>query len=149
MANKELKSLESKAATAQAAFDAARARVDDGEASGKSLKADYRDALANGASFDRLLELQAKRGAIHTVMADLNDALGTADAERDSADEALRHERKLQQGLEELSPRAQALIQAYKAGTLPATVRLTSGQWELYSLVGSTWTGCAGATSWR
>jgi chromosome segregation ATPase len=135
-ANKELNTLKSKAVVAQAKYDAARSAVDDGEAYAKNLETEYREALANPTDFDRLTDLQAKRNAVGTVLADLQGAFRVVEDEKDDADDKLRHETKLQQALEELSPKAQALIQAWKADKLPSRVKLSSGEFSLPNLVG-------------
>lgn len=134
--DKEIKALEAKAAAAQAEYDAARSAVDSGESYAKNLEAEYREALANPKDFDRLTDLQARRNAVGAVIADLQSVLEVADREQSDADEAVRHETKLQQGLKELSPKAQALIQAWKNDGLPSRVRLATGDYLLHNLVG-------------
>ena len=133
----ELKTLEARAAAAQAAYDDAQAAVGVGELYAKNLETDYREALTDPRDFDRLTDLQAKRSAVGAVLADLQTVRDTADKENDEANEQLRHETRLQQALEDLSPRAQALIQTWKAGTLPSRVRLSSGEYALPSMVGN------------
>lgn len=130
------KTLEAKAAAAQAVYDAAQSNVDGGESYAKNLEAEYREALANPKDLDRLTDLQARRNAIGAVLADLEGVCKAADKERDAADDELRDETKLQKALEEVSPRARALVEAWKVGTLPSTVRLSTGQTSLPGLVG-------------
>ena len=133
----ELKALEARVTATQAAYNDAQAAVDAGEVYARNLETDYREALETPRDFDRLTDLQAKRSAVGAVLADLQTVRDTADKENDEASEQLRHETRLQQALEGLSPRAQALIQAWKAGTLPSRVRLSSGEYGLPSMVGN------------
>lgn len=132
---KELSGLKTKAATAQADYDAARTAVDSGETYAKSLERDYREALSSPTDLDRLTDLQARRAAIGTVLSDLQGAMRAAEDVSDNAAEALRHETKLQSALTELSPKAQALIAAYKNDKLPVRVRLATGDALLHNLV--------------
>lgn len=131
------KTLEAKAAAAQAVYDAAQSNVDGGESYAKNLEAEYREALANPKDYDRLTDLQAKRSAVSAVLTDLRAVHTVADSANDAANEELRYEMKLQKALEEVSPRARALVEAWKDGTLPSTVRLTTGQFSLPGLVGN------------
>lgn len=134
--DKEIQALETKAATAQAEYDAARSAVDDGESYAKRLETNYREALAASTDFDRLIDLQAKRNAVGTVLADLQGVLRTVEDAKDDADDKLRRETKLQRALTELSPKAQAVVQAWKMSTLPSRVRLSTGEFSLPRLVG-------------
>lgn len=134
--DKGTKTLEAKAAATQAEYDAAQSAVDGGESYAKSLEADYREALANPTDYDRLTDLQAKRSAVGAVLTDLRAVQTVAENEKSDADDELRYELKLQKALEEVSPRARALVAAWKDGKLPSTVRLTTGQFSLPGLVG-------------
>ncbi len=134
--DKEIQALETRVATAQAEYDAARSGVENGESYAKRLESDYREALASPTDFDRLTDLQARRVAVVTVLTDLQGVLRTIEDAKDDADEKLRHETKLQRALEELSPKAQALVQAWKADMLPSRVRLATGEFSLPYLVG-------------